>query len=52
MSCNDALVERTYRNQLASLKTTGYNLNDKERAGRSVEAGDALLEMIIEEDPQ
>ena len=49
---DDALNERTCRYWFARFKTGDYDLNDKERSGRPVEADDELLEELLEEDPR
>ena len=48
----DALVERTCRYWFARFTAGDFDLSDKERAGRPVEADDDALEQLLREDPR
>ena len=47
-----ALDVRTCQYWFARFKTGDYDLKDKERTGRPVEADDDFLEELLEEDPK
>ena len=40
------------QNRLARFKCGDFDLNDKDRSGRPIEANDSLLEELVEEDPR
>jgi len=46
---DDALNERNCRNWFARFKTGDFDLNDKERSGRPVEADYDLLDELLDE---
>lgn len=48
----DALEERTCRNWFARFKSGDFDLNDKDRSGRPLEADDDALEQLLREDPR
>ncbi len=48
----EALDVRTCQYWFARFRTGDFDLNDKERTGRPVEANDALLEELLQEDPR
>lgn len=49
---DDALDVRTCQNWFARFRAGDYDIEDKERAGRPIEANDALLEELLEQDPR
>ena len=48
----DALDERTCRNWFARFRAGDFDLEDKERTNRPIEANDAHLEELLKEDPK
>ena len=49
---DDALDVRTCQNWFARFNAGDFDLNDKERTGRPVEANDDILVELLEEDPR